>query len=69
MHDLLKFSTLMKKRVIEADCFESHESCETQEDERKMGNGNVCDAQTEAGVLLLIIHSVRTLPSTKDTRF
>lgn len=46
-----------KKGVIEADCFESHENCETQEDEREMGN--VCDAQTEAGMLLLIIHSVR----------
>lgn len=66
---MLKLSTLMKKRVIEADCFESHESCETQEDEREMGNGNVCDAQTEAGVLLLIIHSVRALRSTKETDF
>lgn len=55
--------------MIEADCFESHESCETQEDERKMGNGNVCDAETEAGVLLLIIHSVRTLRSTKEADF
>lgn len=55
--------------MIEADCFESHESCETQEDERKMGNGNVCDAETEAGVLLLIIHSVRTLWSTKEADF
>lgn len=54
-----------KKGVIEADCFESHESCETQEDEREMGN--VCDAQTEAGMLLLIIHSVRAPMSTKET--
>lgn len=53
--------------MIEADCCESPESCETQADEREMGDGNVCDAQTEAGVLLLIIHSVRTPPSTKDT--
>lgn len=51
--------------MIEADCFEKHGSSETQEDERKMGNGNVCDAQMEAGVLLLIIHSVRAPPSTK----
>lgn len=58
-----------EKRVIEADCFESHESRETQEDERRMGNGNVCDAQTEAVVLLLIIHSVRTLQPTKETDF
>lgn len=51
-----------KKGVIEADCSESHESCETQGDERRTGNRNVCDAQTQAGVLLLIIHSVRRRP-------
>lgn len=62
---MLKFSTLMTKRVIEADCFANHGSSETQGDEKKMGNGNVCEAQMEAGVLLLIIHSVRTLQSTR----
>lgn len=55
----------MTKRVIEADCFANHGSSETQGDEKKMGNGNVCEAQMEAGVLLLIIHSVRMLQSTR----
>lgn len=59
----------MKKKVIEADCFERHGGGETQEDERGMGYGNVCGAQTEAGVLLLIIHSVTTRSSTKAADF
>lgn len=66
---MLKFST-PEKRLIEVDCVESMKAAKHREDESEMGNGNVCDAQTEAalvenGVLLSIIPPVRTLRSTK----